>query len=443
MTTFVPANELNLIKTMYQRTNILRSALLLALLLAATSLPAQDLPRYKRIIKQLSSSKFQGRGYARDGVRKAGNYIVKEFQKAGVDEVMVQPFTLDINTFPRRMELSVDGHKLIAGRDFTVREYCPAVHGEFQLYHIDTLHYDFPRIREELARPENQGVFVVCDFWFPYKHRKDFALLQNKDSSNVGGFIYTWNEPLKFYKAYGERVADIPSLWTLASVLPNDAKTIHADIDQQFFKDYETDNVIAKVEGRRHDSCYIFTAHYDHLGNLGRKVFYGGANDNASGTAAIITLARHFAQNRPQFDTYFIAFSGEDAYLRGSRWYVDHPIVPLSHIKYLFNIDMIGDNNPELHCEPSEAGAWAFPLLEQLNRQGQYFQGLKLAKLEEKSDHYPFAVRGVPCIFLENEEGDAFPFYHPPQDDYHHVRFDTYLPLFHLITDFLQAIGSN
>ena len=287
--------------------------LLCMLLLVSNSLSAQDLPRYKRIVRQLSSSKYQGRGYAREGVRKASRYIVKEFQKSGVDEIMYQPFTLDINTFPGRMELSVDGQRLKAGRDFTVREYCPGVHGAFRLYHIDTLHYDFPRIREELSRTENQGVFVVCDFWFPYKHRKDFALLQNKDSSSVGGFIYTWNEPLKFYKAYGERVADIPTLWTLASVLPSDARTIRADIDQQFFKDYATDNVIAKVEGERHDSCLIFTAHYDHLGNLGKHVFYGGANDNASGTAAIITLARHYAENRPPFDTYFIAFSGEES----------------------------------------------------------------------------------------------------------------------------------
>lgn len=218
---------------------------------------------------------------------------------------------------------------------------------------------------------------------------------------------------------------------------PDDARSIRACIDQQFFKDYATDNVIAKVEGQRHDSCYIFTAHYDHLGNLGRKVFYGGANDNASGTAAIITLARHYAEHRPRFDTYFIAFSGEDAYLRGSRWYVDHPVVPLERIKYLFNIDMIGDNNPVLHCEPSDAGAWAMPVLEQLNSRGHYFQALKRAPLEEKSDHYPFAVRGVPCIFFENEEGDAFPFYHTPQDDWKHVRHDTYEPLFRLITEFL------
>lgn len=416
------------------------SVLMALLLFASSPLSAQDLPRYKRMVRQLSSSKFQGRGYARNGVRKASDYIIHEFLKSGVDEVMYQPFTLDINTFPGRMELSVDGKKLKAGRDFTVREYNPATHGEFHLYHIDTLNYNFQRIRADLTRPENQGAVIVCDFWFPYKHRSDFAWLQKPDSSGISGMLYTWNEPLKFYKAYGERVAELPTFWTLASVLPSDAQTIRADVDQRFYKDYATDNVIAKVAGACHDSCIIFTAHYDHLGNLGKRVFYGGANDNASGTAAIITLAQYYAHHRPKYDTYFIAFSGEDAYLRGSRWYVDHPIMPLSRVRYLFNIDMIGDNNPQLHCEPSDAGAWAFPVLERLNRQGGYFQGLKLAQLEEKSDHYPFAVRGVPCIFFENGEGDAFQWYHTPQDNIKTVRFDSYEPLFHLITDFVDGL---
>lgn len=70
-----------------------------------TSLQAQDLTHYKQIVKELSSSKYQGRGYARDGANKAGKYLEKEFQKAGADEVICQPFKLDINTFPRKMKM--------------------------------------------------------------------------------------------------------------------------------------------------------------------------------------------------------------------------------------------------------------------------------------------------------------------------------------------------
>ena len=106
-------------------------------------------------------------------------------------------------------------------------------------------------------------------------------------------------------------------------------------MENEFLENYGCFNVIAKVEGRRHDSCLVFTAHYDHLGKLGKKTYYPGAHDNASGTAAIITLAAHYAKNTPEYDMYFIAFSGEDANLRGSEWYAEHPVVPLSQIKYL------------------------------------------------------------------------------------------------------------
>ena len=79
---------------------------LFLLLMAAITvqLGAQDLAHYKKIVKELSSAKYQGRGYAEDGANKAGRWIAKEFAKIGVDEVVCQPFKLDINTFPGKME---------------------------------------------------------------------------------------------------------------------------------------------------------------------------------------------------------------------------------------------------------------------------------------------------------------------------------------------------
>ena len=106
------------------------TAVLLVLICCIGAADAQELPRYKKIVKQLSSAKYQGRGYARDGVRKAGQYIAREFEKSGVDEVTLQPFTLDINTCCGDMEMWADGRKLVPGIDFSMREYSPGVHGE-------------------------------------------------------------------------------------------------------------------------------------------------------------------------------------------------------------------------------------------------------------------------------------------------------------------------
>lgn len=415
----------------------MRRLLVFLLVITTMQTSAQDLALCKRIVKQLSSAKYQGRGYARDGANKTGRFLQKEFLKAGVDEVTCQPFKLDINTFCGKMEMQADGKKLTPGIDFSMREYSPGVHGEFPVYHVDTLNFDADKMFADLAKPEFTNCLVACEFWFTYRHSKDFSRLQKAGECPNAGLIYTWESPIKFFKAYGHRVVDKPIIWVTPNAIEG-VKKVRVDVDNKFLKDYECFNVIAKVNGQRHDSCYVFTAHYDHLGNLGKKVFYAGANDNASGTATIVTLAAHYAKNRPKFDMYFIAFSGEDANLRGSEYYAQHPIVPLEQIKYLINIDMIGDNNPIQYCEASDEGMRGYTLFEQINNERHYFQSLHRGDLAANSDHYSFATRHVPCIFLENEKGDAFQYYHTIFDTYRTVRFDSYEPVFRLVTDFVK-----
>ena len=392
---------------------------------------------YKKVVKELSSAKYQGRGYARDGANKAGKYLEKEFRKAGVDQVTCQPFTIDINTFCGKMKMSADGKKLKAGVDFSMREYSPGVHGQFPVYHIDTLNFDPDVLFADLEKPEFRNCMVTCEYMFSYRNRDVFSRLQSKDGAPNAGFLYTWTSPIKFYKAYGHYVTDKPIVWVTPEAVEG-VKCVSLDVDNQFLEDYALFNVIAKVEGERHDSCYVFTAHYDHLGNLGRRIYYAGANDNASGTAAIVTLAAHYAKHRSMYDMYFIAFSGEDANLRGSEFFAQNPIVPLEQIKYLFNIDMIGDNNPVQYCEVSDQGMKGFELFEKINGEKGLFKALDRGELAANSDHYPFAERGVPCIFLENQEGDAYQFYHTVFDNWKHAVFDSYEPVFKLVTEFVD-----
>ena len=134
----------------------MKKLMILLLVIASMQMYAQDMTHYKRVVKELSSAKYQGRGYARDGANKAGHFLQKEFGKAGADEVTLQPFKLDINTFPGRMELSVDGRKQTPGVDFTMREFSPGVHGTFSLYYIDTANYNPEKIFSDLALPENK-----------------------------------------------------------------------------------------------------------------------------------------------------------------------------------------------------------------------------------------------------------------------------------------------
>ena len=91
-----------------------KALILFALVLIALvpRVDAQDEQRFKKIVRELSSARYQGRGYARNGVRKAGKYLAREYEKSGVDEVTFQPFTLDINTFSGKMQMWADGCKL-------------------------------------------------------------------------------------------------------------------------------------------------------------------------------------------------------------------------------------------------------------------------------------------------------------------------------------------
>lgn len=411
--------------------------ILFVALAATTSCYAQDNTSYKRIVKELSSKRYQGRGYARHGVIKAGNYIERQFVKAGVDEVVRQPYAIDINTFPGKMNMWADGHKLVPGTDFVMREFSPGVKGTYRLYYVDTAHYDGEQMFADLAKPENEGAMVVCDFWFSYKHARDFKKLQTNGYCNNSGVIFVWNTPLKFYKAYGERVIDKPVVW-VDNNFDRSTKEVTFDIEHRFMKGYASYNIIAKVEGERHDQCYVVTAHYDHLGNMGRHLYFPGANDNASGTAAIITLAAHYAKHKPQYDIYFIAFSGEEAGLRGSTYFAKHPTFDLAKVRYLFNLDMIGDNNPDQYVEVSQEGMDGFHKMERIAKEQQLFHSLKLGELASNSDHYPFAERHVPCILFENEEGVTFPDYHTPRDNYKNAVFTTYPSIFKLVTGIIE-----
>ena len=209
--------------------------LFLFLLFVAVSiaLPAQNLPYYKKVVKELSSAKYQGRGYAKNGVRKAGNYIDRQFRKVGVNMIIPQSFSIDINTFPGDMRVALDGQKLVPGDEFVMREYSPGVHGTFPLYFIDTANFDFEQISKDLQTPEYKNAFVVCDFWFPYKHGKEFSILQSDTTCPNAGLLYTWETGLKFYKAYGENIAAKPIVWTTAEAVRG-AKNIKLNVENKF-----------------------------------------------------------------------------------------------------------------------------------------------------------------------------------------------------------------
>lgn len=209
-------------------------------------------------------------------------------------------------------------------------------------------------------------------------------------------------------------------------------------------KRLEGSNVIGFIEGTDPllKNEYVFvTAHYDHLGMSDSTVIYHGADDNASGTAGVIGIARAFAEAKkqgigPKRSVVCMLVSGEEKGLLGSKFYVDFPIFSLDKTVVDINIDMIGrvDNahtgNPNyIYVIGSDRLSTE---LHKINEE----VNTRFAKLEldykynalddpnrfyERSDHYNFAERGIPAIFYFN---GTHADYHKPTDTVEKIDFN-------------------
>lgn len=170
-----------------------------------------------------------------------------------------------------------------------------------------------------------------------------------------------------------------------------------------FVPEIKSSNVTGYIWGKAvTDTFIVFTAHYDHLGMLGRYVIFPGANDNASGTAMLLTLAKYFSrpENQPNYSIAFIAFAGEEAGLLGSMHYVRNPIIPLKKIKFLVNLDILGTGDEGITVVNATKHPQEFGLLEQLNRENGWLPLVKSRGPAANSDHYPFSEAGVKSFFI-------------------------------------------
>jgi hypothetical protein len=185
----------------------------------------------------------------------------------------------------------------------------------------------------------------------------------------------------------------------------------------------EVANVIGVLPGSDGDESLVVGAHYDHLG-FGqfdtltpdrRGEVHNGADDNASGTAALVALARAFARGpQPKRDLVFVGFTAEEVGLVGSDRYAEDPVRPLEDTVAMLNLDMVGrllaDRVTVYGVETSPA--WPH-LLERANEP----LGLRLQLVEDglgPSDHTSFSVRGVPALLFFTGVHDE---YHTPDDD--------------------------
>ena len=183
-----------------------------------------------------------------------------------------------------------------------------------------------------------------------------------------------------------------------------------------------TTNVVGVLKGET-DHCILFGAHFDHLGIRGGRI-YNGADDNASGTTALLELAEAFAKSgkKPKHTLVFVAFSGEEAGLIGSRYHANYPVYPLKQHDLMINMDMVGrlsGNNPVLSLQSGNLSKNMKDLVYKLD--DKYPFSFNLTPAGWRSDHAEFKTHGVPVLFFHT---GGHPQYHQPTDDEHLINYE-------------------
>lgn len=388
----------------------MRYSILLFFLLVVQlqNLGAQDLAYARVVVDTLAGQSMKGRGYVDNGVGLAADYIAQEFKRLGLkklNEGYFQNFKSPVNSFPDKMELYINGLSLIPGRDFLVEPGSPETSGTYQtvtLAYPDLLNKEIwiPKVKS------SQGKFLVIDSRDTVSRTVEETSLINE---LLGFFKYHPNNPAvgtititdnKLTWSGATELMSHPSFIINSDKLGEKITSVKVDVENQFYENYDMKNVIGLVEGEEKDSILIFSAHFDHLGMMGKSATFPGANDNASGVAMLLNLAKYYTQNKPKYSIVFMAFSGEELGLLGSKYYTENPLLPLDKIKFMINFDIAGTGDEGIQIVNGNIYQEQFDLIKSLNEEAKLLPQIKIRGEACNSDHCLFYQKGVPSFFI-------------------------------------------
>jgi hypothetical protein len=442
-------------------------------------------------VYKLASSDFEGRYTGSKGQLKAEEYIINDFKKDGLKAAVIsgkqtyeQDFTLD-NCRWKDQRLFVNGTEFKVGKDFLFLSDPVDINGTYPVVFAgfgieDSLYSDFGNIDVNgkimlvfTGEPRNsEGTYLISGKKELSKKGYYFSKAAAAANKGAEGVIiiarneHDFRKYLKIKKYYNPRpnisypakdeeftihkeafsaymdlktaarlVGEKPKVLTSAM---HEMESSHKTTAGRFTGAVEinassdcfplqTGNVVGIIEGTDlKNEAVVVVAHYDHLGEENGKIYFG-ADDNASGTAAVMEIAEAFASAandgyRPRRTVVFLAVSGEELGLYGSKYYSENPIISLDSTFACVNIDMIGRVSGKLENSPGYISGYAFISKDILKISQE--NNLKIAPdLEDRidfsagirggSDHYYFAKHGIPSLFyFEGFHRD----YHEPTD---------------------------
>jgi len=405
--------------------------------------------RLRDHISFLASPKLAGRLPGTPGYRQAQAYLIKQFEEMGVTPIF-QPFSiivkdvedvdLKLTTLANEEEhraipliFSKEGEWKGPCLSFDKREAekVEDLEGKAVIYHLrlsedksgemlfDKIKYFQSKkasailffIKEEDL--DHISPYITYPSYFPPKleerlkkrEQEGFYILRSMEASKVVAV----GKPLSF--SIEIPVVFIPysqgeETW-MKSLL--DQRNISIELSVRFkemkIKDLNIGGIISGNDPEKKDKFLVLGAHHDHLGKDEKSgVTYPGADDNASGVAALLEIGRSILKSRAGLRRSLILlfFGGEEWGLWGSQRFVENPFVPLTQIKAMLSVDTIGGSTEEK--EVFFVGSSIYPSLAQRSRRFLQRLGIKESRNIDGyafafgSDHYPFHLKGIPCL---------------------------------------------
>jgi aminopeptidase YwaD len=423
----------------------------------------------KKHISTLASDEFMGRETATKGEELAMNYIISQFKEVGLkpkgEKKFVQefPFT-EGASIGAGTQLYINEKSFNLNDDFYPMQYSGngvvtgyTVKVGYGIY-APKLNYDDYKSKLNIAKK----IFVVetssPDGNDPHGKYGDYDLAQRVEVAKSKGAIAvifvnsdTAMENPKADFMHRFTSSSIPVVFAkgeAAHMLLNDV-ILNCTVGSEIHKIEKTGhNVIGFIDNKA-ATTVVIGAHYDHLGMGGESSLYrgepaihNGADDNASGTAALIELGRMLKGSQYKNNNYmFMAFSGEEKGLLGSNYYVKHPVISNSKINYMINMDMLGRLKPDEPVLILNGTGTSSVWHSVIDTTGM--QGLRIKTNESgmgPSDQTSFYLDSIPAIhFFSGTHND----YHKPSDDEQLINYEGEIKIIKIIYDVVAKLDSK
>lgn len=404
---------------------------------------AQDMRWLKHQVATLAGTTMDGRGYTGKGRERAAGYIQKQMATFGLRPVLAdssyfQTYSFPVNSFPGDMLVKIGKKELVPGVEYLA----DAASSSFEGQNLKIVKKNLGKIKDsagwrkllpELAKPRQICLLKNTD---TFCKRMGIRSRSLPDYLPRGCYIIPVHGKMTWTVATDTVAATV--LYIQDSVLPRRLRKTDVAVQAKFDPQVKSRNVIAMLPGAIADSFIIVTAHYDHLGKMGREAAFPGASDNASGTAAMLYMAKVFSTTQPKYSMIFIAFSGEEAGLKGSAYFVSHSPVSLQNIRFLINLDIMGDATDGVTVVNATEYPKEFALLEKINSQHGYLPQVKSRGKAANSDHYYFTEKGVPAFFIYSNGGKGY--YHDVFDKPQELSFKNIDGVLNLLQDFIKQL---